>query len=121
MARLINLKTFEDERGNLTIIEKVIPFEILRIFYMYNMDNSPRGGHRHHQTKQAAICLKGKCRILCHDRNHVEEFILDDPGKCLILEPEDWHRIFDFSPDTILMVLASTYFNPDDYIYEPYQ
>ena len=53
MAELIDLKTFTDVRGNLTVIEKVIPFDIKRIFYIYGVDNSVRGGHRHHKTIQA--------------------------------------------------------------------
>jgi hypothetical protein len=120
MARLIDLKTFTDERGNLTVIEKVIPFDVRRIFYIYGVDSSVRGGHRHHQTIQAAICLKGHCTIWNNNGSLTEEFVLDSPSKCLILEPRDWHKMYDFSPDAILMVLASEYFDPKDYIYEPY-
>ena len=61
MAELIDLKTYTDRRGNLTVIEKVIPFDIKRIFYIYGVDDSVRGGHRHHKTVQAAICLQGHC------------------------------------------------------------
>jgi len=121
MARLIDLKTFTDSRGNLTVIERVIPFDIKRIFYIYGVDSSLRGGHRHHKTFQAAICLKGKCRIINHDgRNNRQDFLLERPDQCLILEPADWHQMDQFSPDAILMVLASEYFSPEDYIYEPY-
>ena len=52
MANLIDLKTFTDERGNLTVIEKTIPFDIKRIFYIYGVENSARGGHRHKTLKQ---------------------------------------------------------------------
>jgi len=120
MAYLIDLKTFTDERGNLTVIEKTIPFDIKRIFYIYGVDQSVRGGHRHHQTKQAAICIKGSCRIYNHNRKTSENFILDQPFKCLIIEPEDWHTMDQFSEDAILMILASTHFDPADYIYESY-
>lgn len=120
MAYLINLKTFTDARGNLTVIEKVIPFDIKRIFYIYGVDNSVRGGHRHHKTIQAAVCIQGKCTVFCSNPVTREEFILDSPDKCLILEPEDWHQMYNFSPDAILMVLASEYFDEKDYIYEPY-
>ena len=61
MAYEIDLKTFTDKRGNLTVIEKTIPFQIKRIFYIYGVDDSVRGGHRHHKTVQAAICLQGTC------------------------------------------------------------
>ena len=120
MASLLDLKTFTDVRGNLTVIEKVLPFEIKRIFYIYGVDDSVRGGHRHHKTIQAAICLKGGCEILNHNGNKQEIFILDSPSKCLILEPNDWHAMSNFTADAILMVLASEFFDPDDYIYEPH-
>ncbi|MCS6820656.1 MAG: FdtA/QdtA family cupin domain-containing protein [Microscillaceae bacterium] len=120
MAYLISLKTFTDSRGNLTVIEKAIPFDIKRIFYIYGVDNSERGGHRHHETMQAAICIQGSCKIYNHDGEKEEVFVLDSPAKCLILEPKDWHKMYDFSQDAILMVLASTFFDPKDYIYEKY-
>lgn len=120
MAKLIDLKTFTDSRGNLTVIEKVIPFEIKRIFYIYGVDNSERGGHRHHNTIQAAICLQGSCSISCNNGLSESNFILDNPSKCLLLFPEDWHTMNHFSSDAILMVLASEYFDSKDYIYAPY-
>lgn len=120
MARLINLKTFCEKRGNLTVIEKVIPFEIKRIFYIYGVDSSVRGKHRHKKTIQAAICIHGRCSIWNNDGKNKQEFILDSPDKCLILEPTDWHKMYDFSPDAILMVLASEYFDEKDYIFEEY-
>ena len=120
MAYLIDLKTFTDKRGNLTVIEKTIPFDIKRIFYIYGVDDSKRGGHRHKTTVQAAICLKGSCRIYNNDGKEEKHFFLDQPHKCLILETRDWHTMYDFSPDAILMVLASEYFDQQDYIFEPY-
>lgn len=120
MAHLISLKTFTDKRGNLTVIEKVIPFDIKRIFYIYGVDDSVRGGHRHHKTYQAAICIKGSCIIGNDDNIKKEEFLLDSPDKCLILEPKDWHQMYQFTEDAILMVFASEYFDEKDYIYEKY-
>jgi hypothetical protein len=121
MAYLIDLKTFIDVRGNLTVIEKTIPFDIKRIFYIYGVDQSVRGGHRHKTTIQAAICLKGSCRIYNNDGHDESYFVLDQPSKCLILQTLDWHTMDQFSPDAILMVLASEYFDQQDYIFEPYK
>ena len=120
MAYLIDLKTFTDKRGNLTVIEKVIPFDVKRIFYIYGVDSSVRGGHRHKTTIQAAICLQGSCEIHNNNGTTEEHFLLDQPNKCLILEPRDWHIMNNFTPDAILMVLASEYFDANDYIFEPY-
>lgn len=120
MAHILDLKTFTDKRGNLTVIEKVIPFDIKRIFYIYGVDDSKRGGHRHKKTIQAAICIKGTCTIYNNNNVKEEEFVLDKPNKCLILQPEDWHTMYHFSEDAILMVLASEFFDNNDYIFEPY-
>jgi dTDP-4-dehydrorhamnose 3,5-epimerase-like enzyme len=120
MAYLIDLKTFTDKRGNLTVIEKALPFEAKRIFYIYGVDSSTRGGHRHKKTVQAAICITGSCEIYNYDGEKEEHFILDKPSKCLILETQDWHTMSNFTPDAILMVLASEYFDQQDYIFEPY-
>lgn len=120
MAHFIHLKTFGDQRGNLTVIEKEIPFEIKRIFYIYGVDDSVRGGHRHHQTIQAAICIHGSCIVSNDNGREQEDFIMDSPDKCLILNPEDWHTMHHFTPDAVFLVLASTSFNADDYIFEPY-
>ena len=59
MPDLINLVTFDEKRGCLTVIEDVLPFDIKRIFYIYNVDDFVRGKHRHHKTVLAAICLGG--------------------------------------------------------------
>jgi dTDP-4-dehydrorhamnose 3,5-epimerase-like enzyme len=120
MAKLLDLRTFTDARGNLTVIERILPFDIKRIFYIYGVDSSRRGGHRHHKTIQAAVTLCGRCTIYNHDGAKEEIFELDKPNKCLILEPNDWHEMYNFSSDAILMVLASEHFDPNDYIFERY-
>ena len=120
MAYLLDLKTFTDKRGNLTVIERVLPFDIKRVFYIYGVDDSVRGGHRHHKTVQAAVCIKGACNIYNNNGADEEVFVLDHPSKCLVLNPEDWHKMYNFTEDAILMVFASEYFNEEDYIYEPY-
>lgn len=120
MASLIDLPSFHENRGSLTVIEKIIPFEIKRVFYIYNVDDSVRGRHRHHKTIQAAICISGNCRISSDNGREVNEYFLNSPDKCLILNPEDFHWMHNFSKDAILLVLASEYYNPVDYIFEPY-
>ena len=59
--------------------------------------------------------------VLFNNDNNIEQiFELNNPSKCLILKPEDWHTMYDFSEDAILMVFASEYFDKNDYIFEPY-
>jgi dTDP-4-dehydrorhamnose 3,5-epimerase-like enzyme len=120
MAELIKIKSFKDERGSLSVLEKNIPFDIKRVFYIYGVDDSVRGNHRHHKTIQAAICIAGSCIIINDNGIANETFSLDAPSKCLLLYPADFHSMHHFSKDAILLVLASEYFDKDDYIYEPY-
>ncbi len=120
MAQLLCLNTFTDTRGNLTVIEKVVPFKIKRIFYIYGVDSSVRGGHRHKSTLQAAICLQGSCRIYCNTGDKEDYYYLDSPSKCLVIDAKDWHYMDQFTPDAILMVLASTFYDEKDYIFAPY-
>lgn len=120
MAYIIDLETHTDERGNLTVIEKVLPFDIERVFYIYGVDKSERGGHRHHKTIQAAVCIQGECKIFNNDGNSKQVFHLNKPSKCVVLEPNDWHKMYDFSDNAILMVLASENFEQNDYIFEEY-
>ena len=120
MCKVIDLNTFTDERGNLTVIEKVLPFNIKRVFYIYGVDSSVRGGHRHKTTAQAAICIQGSCRIYCNTGKEEHYHTLDSPSKCLIIDAKDWHLMDQFTCDAILMVFASTYFIQEDYIFEPY-
>jgi hypothetical protein len=120
MAKIVELNTYTDLRGNLTVIDKILPFDIKRAFFIYGVDGSVRGGHRHHITHQAAICLNGNCTIYSSNGVSEEIFELNSPEKCLILENKDWHTMYNFSADAILLVFASSHFDIQDYIYEKY-
>jgi hypothetical protein len=122
MPRLIELKTFSDKRGNLSVFEDYeIPFAIRRVFYIYNLDASKRAGHRHKKTQQALLCLNGSCKIDVDNNIEKYSYFLNHPKKCLLLAPEDWHILYDFEPQTIVLVCASEYFDESDYIFEKYK
>lgn len=121
MPNFFEIKTFNDNRGSLSVLEKNIPFDIKRVFYIYNVNDITRGLHRHHKTIQAAICISGSCIISNDNSKEKKSFKLDNPNKCLILYPEDFHWMHNFSKDAVLLVLASEFFDPDDYIFEPYE
>jgi len=119
MAYLLNLKTFSDERGRLTPIDKEIPFAIKRLYYINDItDEASRGGHSHIISVEAVFCVKGSFTVVINNGKTKEEFFLDAPNKCVIIEPYDWHMMKNFSPDAILMGVASTNYDTSDYIYE---
>jgi len=119
MAYVIELPTFEDERGNLTVVEKVLPFDIKRFYYIYDVSDK-RGGHRHKKTIQALISLGGTCEIYVNNGREERTFLLNSPSKCLILDPQDWHTMDKFSKGSTLLVFSSEFYNVEDYIDEEY-
>ena len=110
--RLINISTFTDKGGNLTVIED-FPFDVKRVFFLYGCEKSTRGEHRMKETRELVVCLQGHCKIYSEE----ESFKLDSPSQGLIIEPEDWRVIKGFSKDAVLIVFASTKFSNDDYQY----
>jgi len=121
MAYIIDLKTFTDERGSLNSIDKVLPFDIKRIYYIYSVNQAlNRGGHRHLETQEGLICMNGSYTVLIDNGKLRTEYFLNSPSQILIMEIGDWHVMYDFSPDAMLMGMASTNYDPSDYIYEPY-
>ncbi len=122
MSKLLELKTFTDKRGNLSVLEDYeIPFVIKRLFYIYGVDDSERAGHRHKTTYQALICINGICEVYVNNGAEESNYVLDHPKKCLLLNPEDWHIVKNFKSGSVLLVCASEYFNEKDYIFEAYK
>lgn len=120
MAILLELQTFLSEKGSLTVFEKVLTNGIKRIFYIYNAFNQVRGGHRHKLTYNALTCVSGTCKVYVHNGENEETFVLDSPDKCLLLEPKDWHTMYDFSENAVLLVLSDRFYEKEDYVYEKY-
>lgn len=117
--KILTIPDFTDSRGALYVLDKLLPFEIKRVFYIID-GSQKRGGHRHHVTRQAMVCLNGSVDIYMNN-NKVEKTIkLDSPNQCLIIEPEDWHHMENFSKGSVLLVFASAPFDFKDYITEPY-
>lgn len=120
MAYFIEVPKFSDPRGSLCVLENILTFEVKRIYYIFNV-NSERAGHRHKKTIQALICLGGSCEVYVNNGNTSMKYKLDSSDKCLILNPEDWHTMDNFSQYATLLVLASEYYDVNDYIDEPYK
>lgn len=120
MAHLIELPTMSDWRGSLTVFDKAVPFDIKRVYYIHGVPASDivRGGHRHRETAQALVTVSGSCTVTVYEDGAKVSYRLDSPEKCLVLNPEDWHTMHEFSRDAVLVVLASTHFDAADYIDE---
>lgn len=116
---MLELGIFTDSRGNLTVLEKQLPFAVARTFWIWGADGQVRGGHRHRQTRQALVAIAGKVSVLLDDGQRKMTVMLDDPSRCLVVEPEEWHTMA-FEDGAILLVFASLPYDPSDYIVEAY-
>lgn len=119
MAYFIDVPKFNDDRGSLCVVESLLPFSVKRIYYIFDVSGE-RGGHRHKRAVQALICLSGSCEVFVNNGIEKNNYTLDEPNKCLIVEPKDWHTMDGFSNAATLLVLASEYYDVNDYIDEPY-
>lgn len=117
MAEILTIPTITDSRGSLSVIDNFLPFEIKRVFYIYDI-SSTRGGHAHRKTHLALIALGGKCQVDINAYGKKTSFSLSSPQSCLLLKPHEWHTMHSFSPNTTLLVLASEAYDAQDYIYE---
>ena len=110
-----------DERGQLIALEefKDIPFEIKRVYYMYDTkEGVHRGFHAHKSLEQILICIHGSCKIMLDNGYERKIIFLEKPYEGLYISNDMWREMYDFSPDAVVLVLASDFYNEDDYIRE---
>ncbi|AMY65422.1 MULTISPECIES: sugar 3,4-ketoisomerase [Enterobacter] len=115
----IPLQKHGDDRGSLVALEEEnnIPFSIKRVYYIFDTKEGVRRGfHAHKKLKQVAIAVKGSCRFLLDDGTERIEVVLDNPAQGLLIESCIWREMYDFSSDCVLMVLADSHYDENDYI-----
>lgn len=108
-----------DDRGMLVALEeyKDIPFEIKRVYYMYDTkDGVRRGYHAHKCLEQILICIHGSCKVLLDNGTEKKVVSLEKPYEGLYVPNNMWREMYDFSSDAVLMVLASEIYKEEDYI-----
>lgn len=120
MPKVFTLPVHSSSRGDLTVFENILPGSLKRIFYITNADGETRGGHRHIKAWQALVCLQGSCDIYVETPDKKMVFGLDEPNKVLILEPQDWHTLENFTDNAIVLVVSNENYDPEDYIYPSY-
>jgi dTDP-4-dehydrorhamnose 3,5-epimerase-like enzyme len=110
--RWIDLPGSRDDRGVLTSLEsgRDIPFPIKRIFYMHHVVEA-RGGHAHIDTDQVLIAISGTFIVDIQDRNEKKTFFFNNPEKGLFVPRLLFTDLYDFSPEAVCLVLASTHYD----------
>ncbi|MEE6250461.1 MAG: FdtA/QdtA family cupin domain-containing protein [Bdellovibrionota bacterium] len=107
-----------DQRGSLVALEtcKEIPFDIKRVYYIYeNQKGLTRGMHAHKKLQQVLICLSGHCTVHLDDGENKESIELDFPHKAIYINRPAWREI-DMSPGAVLVCLANESYSEEDYL-----
>jgi len=108
-----------DNRGHLVVIEGCtdIPFEIARIFYIYGSDKGVvRGQHANKDSEFVLINVSGKSKVKIYYGNSEEIIELNEPHMGVYIPKMVWKEMYDFSEDSVLLVLSNFKYNPDEYI-----
>ncbi|MBQ7666119.1 MAG: WxcM-like domain-containing protein [Synergistaceae bacterium] len=108
-----------DERGQLIALEEFndIPFRIKRVYFMYDtLEGVVRGKHAHKTLEQILVCIHGSCKIRLDNGSESKIIPLEKPYEGLYVPANMWREIFDFSPESVLLVLASELYDESDYI-----
>ena len=115
---ILNLPKVEDYRGNIAVIEKeVIPFEIKRVYYLYDVPSTAkRGGHAHKEQSELLIALSGSFDVILKDGKTTQTVTLNKPDKGLLIKTNVWRELENFSSGSVCLVVVSDVFKEEDYI-----
>ena len=117
-CRVIDLPRINDPRGNLTFVEgeRHVPFEIRRVYYLYDVPGgAERGGHAHRDLHQLIIAMSGSFDVVLDDGGRKRRFHLNRSYNGLYVCPMIWRELDNFSSGSVSMVLASNLYDPADY------
>ncbi len=112
------IQKIEDRRGNLSVIEKdTIPFEIKRVYYLYDVPaGAERGGHAHKNLQQFLVALAGSFEVVLNDGEHEKTITLNKPYEGLLIKSGIWRELKNFSSGAVCLVVASEVYKEEDYI-----
>jgi hypothetical protein len=118
IIQLISLPKIEDRRGNISVIENdTIPFEIKRVYYVYDIPSGvDRGGHSHKELKEFLVALSGSFDVVLNDGNEIKKITLNKPNLGLLINPGIWRELKNFSSGAVCLVVASDVYVEEDYI-----
>jgi len=117
-VQIIEIPKIHDRRGNLSVIEgNTIPFELKRVYYLYDVPSgSERGGHSHKEQQELLIAISGSFDVILKDGDQEKIVTLNKPNFGLLIGKGIWRELQDFSSGSICLVMASDVFEENDYI-----
>ncbi|MCD0473289.1 FdtA/QdtA family cupin domain-containing protein [Flavobacterium sp. EDS] len=116
--QIISIPKIEERRGNLSVIEHdTVPFDIKRVYYLYDVPSgAERGGHAHKNLQQFLVALSGSFDVVLNDGRESKNITLNKPFEGLLIKPGIWRELQNFSSGSVCLVVASEVYIETDYI-----
>lgn len=116
---MVDIPTFTDERGSISVMDKELPFEVKRVFWLHHInEGKDRGAHALLNSAEIMIALHGSFMVDLDDTETKTSVILDDPSKGLMIWPGIWFRTHSYKEDGVSLILASEEYARDKYTYD---
>lgn len=118
-CKLIDVPTFTDERGAISVIDKELPFQVKRVFWLHHIvKGKDRGAHALLDSNEIMVAVHGSFVVDLDDTVNKTSILLDDPSKGLIIRPGIWFRTHSYKDDGVSLILAEEEYARDKYTYD---
>ena len=116
---LVDIPTFTDERGAISVMDKELPFEVKRVFWLHHIaEGKDRGAHALLDSSEIMVAIHGSFVVNLDDTENKISVLLDNPGKGLMIRPGIWFRTHSYKEDGVSLILASEEYARDKYTYD---
>ncbi len=116
---LVDVPTFTDERGAISVMDKELPFQVRRIFWLHHInEGKDRGAHALLDSSEIIVAVHGSFVIDLDDTEHQVSVLLDNPAKGLIIRPGVWFRTHSYKDDGVSLIIAEKEYSRDKYTYD---
>ena len=118
-CKLVNIPTFTDERGAISVMDKELPFEVKRVFWLHHIaEGKDRGAHALLESEEIMVAVHGSFLVDLDDTINKTSILLDNPNKGLMIRPGIWFRTHSYKDDGVSLILASEEYSRNKYTYD---
>lgn len=118
-CNIIDIPTFIDERGAISVLDKELPFQVRRVFWLHHiLEGKDRGAHALLDSNEIMVALHGSFVVDLDDIVNQTSILLDSPDKGLLIRPGVWFRTHSYKDDGVSLILAEEEYARDKYTYD---
>ena len=116
---LVDVPTFTDERGAISVMNKELPFQVKRVFWLHHIvEGKDRGAHALLDSNEIMVAVHGSFEVELDDTVNKVSILLDDPSKGLVIRPGVWFRTHSYKDDGVSLIIAEEEYARDKYTYD---